>query len=419
MQNFNLFLHDLKKLISFKTTLSEKKEGAPFGEENKKALDYFLSRAKDFGFEVKNYNGYIGEVIFGEGQEIGIIGHLDVVPTGIGWDTDPYKLTLKDDVLYGRGVVDNKSPLLACLYALKELKGSNVKVNKKFRLIAGCNEESGWQDVEYMKSVTSLPEYGFSPDGNFPVSYAEKGMVKLTFKVAKMKNFIEVNGGTAVNAVCDYATAKPLNTPPTMPKNVSFDGEKIICKGKSAHGSTPHLGENAIKILLEYFAFCGEEVQNILDCLFYDKYKIGELQNEQGRVTLSPNVIKEEGDCIKIICDVRIPAPLTHKEVIDRISSFGIEYEYQISQPPFMVDKHGFLIDALSSAYNSVTGENSSPVSLGGSTFARVFEKGCAFGPEFSDYNYSIHDANERLPLSHLKKFYQIYKTAIFNLAQK
>jgi succinyl-diaminopimelate desuccinylase len=132
MVNSERFYKDLDKLISFKTVAAPKKDGCPFGKQNALALEFFLNVAKDLGFETINYDNYAGEVYFGEGQEIGIIGHLDVVPEGDGWDTDPYKLTEKDGYLFGRGVMDDKLPTLLILYALKELKDSGVKINKKF-----------------------------------------------------------------------------------------------------------------------------------------------------------------------------------------------------------------------------------------------------------------------------------------------
>ena len=73
MKYFNQYIDDLKTLISFKSTLGAPEDNAPFGAENKKALDFFLSRAKDFGFKTINYDGYAGEVIFGKGEEIGVI----------------------------------------------------------------------------------------------------------------------------------------------------------------------------------------------------------------------------------------------------------------------------------------------------------------------------------------------------------
>ena len=110
-QNFNSFIDDLKKLISFDTTLKPASDDAPFGKNTRDCLNWFLSLASSFGFETKNYDNFGGEVIFGEGEEIGIIGHIDVVPVGNGWQTDPFTLVFKDGYYYGRGVTDDKAPL--------------------------------------------------------------------------------------------------------------------------------------------------------------------------------------------------------------------------------------------------------------------------------------------------------------------
>ena len=46
-------------------------------------------------------------------------GHTDVVPTGPleEWTTDPFKPTIRDGVLYGRGAADMKSGLAAMVTA--------------------------------------------------------------------------------------------------------------------------------------------------------------------------------------------------------------------------------------------------------------------------------------------------------------
>ena len=173
-----------------------------------------LEHAREMGFETINYDNYAGEVCFGEGQEIGIIGHLDVVPVGEGWQTNPFELVEKDGFLFGRGVLDDKLPMLLVLYALNELKNSGEKTNKRFRLFLGCNEETGWKDLDYLKSKTTMPEYGFSPDGNFPVCYAEKGIYIIKVQIPKLKNFSSLSGGTVINAVCAHATAIILPTTP-------------------------------------------------------------------------------------------------------------------------------------------------------------------------------------------------------------
>ena len=62
--------------------------------------------------------------------------------------------------------------------------------------------------------------------------------------------------------------------------------------------------------------------------------------------------------------------------------------------------------------------ETKSPITMGGCSFARCFEKGCAFGPDFKTYETNIHDANERVKKEDLLKAYEIYKKTLFCLAE-
>ena len=133
-------INTLKEWIEIKSVKSEALDGAPFGLNNKIMLEKALSDAKAMGFEVKNYDGYVGEVIFGDGNDeegVAVLCHLDVVPEGdiSLWDTPPFALTEKDGVLYGRGVVDDKGAAVICLYALKALKDEGFTPSKKIKLI--------------------------------------------------------------------------------------------------------------------------------------------------------------------------------------------------------------------------------------------------------------------------------------------
>ncbi len=423
MRDFNNYLLHLEKLISYKTVCGKPLPNAPFGEQNSLCLNYFLNLAKSFGFETINYDNYIGEVFFGTGEEVGIIGHIDVVPTGLGWETDPFTLTEKDGVLYGRGVCDDKAPLLSCLYALKELKESGLSVNKKFRLFVGTDEETGWRDIDYLNTKTTVPEFGFSPDGDFPLSYAEKGIAYVNFSINSLKNFADIKGGTVINAVCDYATAQPLikvdeNELKKFGLALNDEG-LIVSKGKSAHGSVPHLGKNAIKPLFEYFLSQGEDVKQVLDYIFYDKLEVGKLKTEQGYLTFSPNLISEKDGVITIKCDCRFPAPLEQKDFLPYFEKFNLNVKTSIKHPSVMVEKTGSFVQTLLGAYNEITGETAQPVSMGGSTFARAFSKGCSFGPKFVGQVDNIHDANEQVSIENLLTAYKIYKKAIFDLASR
>ncbi len=423
MNDYKKFIFDLEKLISFASVKGKKTENAPFGVENKNALDYFLGVACRMGFETVNYDNYIGEIVFGQGEEVGIIGHLDVVPAGNGWDTDPFTLTEKDGNLYGRGVLDDKAGSFMALYALKELKDSAITTSRKFRLFVGCNEESGWKDVEYLKTKTTLPKYGFSPDGNFPLSYAEKGMYEIAFTFPKLKNFSQIKGGTVVNAVCAQcscvASEKGVNLSLVKKHGLVLKGDNVIeSLGKSAHGSTPKLGKNALFNLFDYFLEMGEDVRDICDYITGDKLNLFGLSNEQGTVTFSPDLIEEKDGEIVITADCRIPAPFTIETVTKILDTAGLKYKVVERHPPVVVEKKGWFVQALLSAYNEVTGENAEPISMGGSTFARAFNLGCAFGPCFLGSDNCCHEPNEHVSIKDLKKSYEIYKTAIFNLAK-
>ena len=423
MVNFNDFIADLKTLISFKSVADEKTKDYPFGEQIYAALNFFLTRAKQMGFQTINYDNHAGEVRFGQGEEVGIIGHLDVVPTGIGWDSDPFALTEKDDVYYARGILDDKTSPLLCLYILKELKDSGVKMDRTFRLFVGCDEESGWRDVNYLKTKTVMPEYGFSPDGNFPLSYAEKGITEVKFTLKKLNRFKSLNGGRALNVVCDYACAvaddQAIDKKLLKKYNLSLSkGNLIESFGKAAHGSTPHLGTNAIKPLLQYMSDMGEDVKDALSLFFKDGVLPG-FSNEQGDVTLSPNLLSEENGNYTLTCDCRIPAPLSIEALLAFFSSFNLAFTTSERHPPMMAEKDGWFVSALLSAHDSVMQTKSKPFSMGGSTFARAFKKGCAFGPAFSSEKGNIHDANEYLSKKDLLLGYDIYKKAIFNLAKK
>ena len=189
-ENVKNSLYFLQKLIKIKSVEGEKRDGMPFGEGPSLALNEFLAEANRLGFKTVNYDNYIGEVVFGDGDDesgLSILAHLDVVPEGdlSAWSYPPYDLSFDGKYLYGRGVIDDKGPAVICLYALNALKNEGFKPNRKIKLIVGTNEESGWGCIEHYKKVAKFSCEGFTPDGEFPVIYAEKGIchIKYNFNI--------------------------------------------------------------------------------------------------------------------------------------------------------------------------------------------------------------------------------------------
>jgi len=122
---------------------------------------------------------------WGEAEDyIRVLAHVDVVPAPREWITPSYEPTIRDGKLYARGTIDDKGPGMAAFYALKILKDLGLPLKRKIRMIYGTDEESGMRCVQHYLDVEPVPTYGFSPDNEFPIVYAEKEQinVKLTLK---------------------------------------------------------------------------------------------------------------------------------------------------------------------------------------------------------------------------------------------
>ena len=408
----------ISESIKFDSSLSEPLEGAPFGKGAADCLAHFLNLAESLGFETVNYDGYIGEVTFGEGEEeFAILAHLDVVPAGSGWTKPPFRGLVENGRIWGRGAMDDKGPAVAALFALKKLKDEGFVPKKKIKLILGLNEECGWKCIEHYNKVAHMPDEGFSPDANFPVIYAEKGILHIRADFPVEKNlFSSLTGGERVNMVCDYCEAIPLfPADPQKAKRLGLeiaDG-KLISKGKSAHGSTPEEGVNAILPMLEYFG-----LQRILDCLFEDIYELKALKDETGTLTLSPDVISYKDGVLSVLVDIRYPATLPLSAVTEKLDRFGVKIETVSFQKPLFLDKNNFLVKTLQKVYDDYTGENHEPIAIGGGTYARALKCGVAFGPEIEGEEVTIHQINEYITIDRVKLMLEIYSEAVRQLTK-
>lgn len=409
----------ISEIIKFDSSQSAPESGAPFGKGAAEALNYFLNLAQSFGFETKNYEGYAGEVIFGEGEEFAILAHLDVVPAGSGWAHDPFggEIDYKNQKIWGRGAMDDKGPAVISLFALKALKESGFKPNRKIKLIVGCNEESGWECIKYYKAHAHMPDEGISPDADFPVIFAEKGIMQIKITYPAEGDFSTLRGGDRPNMVCDYAEAEaPENAEKLQKFGLSYENGKIISRGKSAHGSTPQLGKNAIAPLLLYLGLDG--IYNSAFVRFFGFNDVNETADDSGVITFSPNLIKGGKNFVEITFDVRYPVTFPAQKITEAIAAQSLKFEILHEQAPLYNDKQSFLIQTLLSVYNEVTGKNAEPVAIGGGTYARALKYGAAFGPEEAGEESTIHQANEYITFEKIEKCYKIYTLALYRLTK-
>ena len=207
-------LKSLSEFVAINSVYDESTvcEKHPFGEGVSKALNYIANLATKDGFEVTNYDNKVVEIIYGRGKKnITIMAHADVVPAGEGWDQNPFQVVEKKGVLYGRGVSDDKGPLLAAYYALKALRDAGELGGYQIRFLVGGNEESGSLCMEhYFKTLKKpAPTYGFSPDSDFPLIFAEKGIIGFEIETyVDIPGLISIEGGLASNAVIEKCVVK-------------------------------------------------------------------------------------------------------------------------------------------------------------------------------------------------------------------
>ena len=214
-KNKDEMIEALQRVLRCPSEEGEPKGEYPFGEDVHKCFIEFLKLAEELGFQTENIDNYGGHVDWiGKGYEdgrppkiCGILGHLDVVPAGTGWDVEPYSGEIMNGYIYGRGTTDDKGPLISVLYAMKALKDAGYEPVDTIRIIVGLDEETGWGGIRKYFEKAARPDYGFTPDADFPVINGEMGIIvfELARKFEKSNSkgleLRSLTGGNAPNAV--------------------------------------------------------------------------------------------------------------------------------------------------------------------------------------------------------------------------
>ena len=211
--NRDAIVADIAKLVEIPSTedLAAAAPGAPYGPGPAAALAKALEIAEGMGMTATNCEGHIGFAdLPGETDtQLGIIGHMDVVPAGPGWTFEPFKVTEKDGFLMGRGCLDDKGPSVVALHAVKCLARLDVPRPYTMRFIFGANEETGMRDVAWYLENYESPAFLFTPDADFPVCYGEKGGYDGRITSAPIDDpvILDISGGVVTNAVPGEAWA--------------------------------------------------------------------------------------------------------------------------------------------------------------------------------------------------------------------
>jgi len=449
------FIEDLASLVAIPSERGEELPGAPFGKAPHDALLKAVEICEKFGFKTRIYDDRAASAVFSSLEPgLDMLGHMDVVTVGDGWETDPYTLTEKDGVLYGRGVADDKGPSLAAIYAMKAVQLSGAPLTKSVRMILGSNEESGMQDLPafYGAEDTVAAPYTFSPDSGFPVYNVEKGFFRpmLSGKWDKQSVTPRVSfaqAGDAVNVVPAYAEAvvtganaddiRPVCEAEAAKMGIAVtvsahaDGAKVETFGVSSHAAYPEASKNALTALFAVLAALdlaqcpSTRVIRSLAKLFPfgDCYGAGlgvaQEDDISGKLTLMFDFFRLNEEGYEGIADSRVPVCANEENCANiAMKSFeaeGIEAKCSMS-PAHHTPGDSHFVKTLLSCYEEVTGLEGKCCYMGGGTYVHNIEGGVAFGAEMPGFESNKHSIGECASIANLMAAAKIYARSILEL---
>jgi len=440
-RNFDEMISVLKELIAIKSVSVPGSADMPYGAECAKVLRKFLDIAEDQGFYINNFENYVGTVEYNEKPvKLGVLCHLDVVPvTEKDWTYKPFGGEIDGGRIYGRGSVDDKGPASAVLFAMKALRDAGIELTHNVRFIVGCDEENGSTDMEYYMSREKMPEYVFTPDGDYPVINIEKGMLRLRIrKNSAFSHIRKIHGGTVPNAVPSdaYAVVSGIEKFPEN-ENITVspqDGSYIVeYKGKAAHASTPADGINAVTGLVQYL--CSLELdeeekkvfENIRTSFVHGDFSgsgcgIKMSDEKSGALTQVLSIADYDGEVLEFRIDVRYPLCGDRDDISAKIASAvspaGFELITDIASLPHCVDEESEFIRTLLSVYEKETGLEGYCKAIGGGTYVHDIEGGVAFGAEFPGEENNMHGNDESISLDSLRLNAKIIANAIYEICR-
>ncbi|HPE15365.1 MAG TPA: Sapep family Mn(2+)-dependent dipeptidase [Oscillospiraceae bacterium] len=425
----------LSRLVAVRSVKEAPLPGKPFGAGPAAALAEALQLCGEMGFKTRNYENYVGAADLSDKPAgLDILGHLDVVGEGTGWETDPYTAVLKDDgMLYGRGTDDDKGPVVAALFAMRAVRDLGIPLRTNARLILGTDEESGFADITYYYSKEKYAPMTFSPDAGFPVVNIEKGSYKPTFtaeweaseSLPRLRTFrggyrinvvppdaeatVEGMTAAAVRGYCGVAAAQTGAQFTVTEKNGLVH---IACKGKAGHAASPEDACNALTALLHLvvslpLADCSQTramkaLYRLLPHGDSAGRALGIAQRDElsGALTLAFSLLTVTESDLTGRFDARVPICATYEncaKVAEKAfgkAGFGITGSMAA---PHHTPAESPFVRTLLQIYEDYTGLKGECLSTGGGTYVHDIPGGVAFGSSMPGFVSNLHSANERL----------------------
>ncbi len=381
--------HMLKELVKIPSVRGQAEENAPFGKECARALEFAqkLYQRNGFATELDMDGGYLLS-FFGEGKKsLGLFAHTDVVPVSDDWIlTAPFEPIEKDGFIIGRGVIDDKSAVVASLFCARMIKELNLPFESRLVCFTGVNEESGMQDIQNYVRAHKAPDFSLVCDTAFPLYRGDKGVLRFTAtQDVPMKDVTDFSGGVAFNVILGEAHAE-------------IGKQSFTEKGVSRHGALPEGSLNAAyvlakklsqsNILSEYDRKQMAFIATVLEKYYGEVFGIEQTDGDFGRLTVTNGIVNMSEGRITLCFDMRYGTSLNIEKAKAKIGSFfdknGWNVAYVLESAPFILPDDDPYIVACMNTYKKFTGKGDAKsfVNAGG-TYARYLPRAAEIGTSY------------------------------------
>jgi len=360
----------LLKLLSFKSL-------TPDDAGSLKFIESYLN-----GFEVTyvNKEGVKNLFLtkrFSEGPHLCFAGHVDVVPAGDGWHTNPFVPVVKEGNIYARGTQDMKSGVAAFVQVCQEVEHFEGRLS--ILLTSDEEGEATYGTVimlEHLKQIEMLPDY---------CVVAEPTCEKTFGDAIKIGRRGSING---------YLTIE----------------------GQQGHAAYPEKAINPVhQIAPLLHKLAGVHLDNGDADFAPSQMVITDIRGGMEVTNVTPS-------SLKLMFNVRNATTTTQEDIKAHIATTleEIPYSLKLTQGsyPFVTKRDSLIVQKLTKSIEDITSIKTKLSTAGGTSDARFMG---AFGidvVEFGVINDTIHAPNERTSIVEVEKLYRVFKTLVadFNI---
>jgi len=335
-------------------------------------IDVFLNDWDVIKLDINNVKNRFYYKKFSKGKHLCFAGHIDVVPAGDGWKSDPFKPVIKNGYIFARGAQDMKSGVAAFLKATKEIESFNGTIS----ILLTSDEEGDAVDgtikvLNHLKKINFLPDYAIVAEPTCEKIFGDS---------------IKIGRRGSINGV-------------------------LKLYGKQGHAAYSEKSINPIhKIAPILPKIAGINLDEGDDFFAPSKFVITDIRSGLEVTNVTPGELK-------LMFNVRNSTKTTKADIENFIKKYfdGLNYELSLKQSakPFLTNSNSEIIKVLDNSIQKICNIKPKYSTAGGTSDARFFAEFGVHTVEFGVINDTIHAPNEKTSINEVKNLYKIFSNMI------